>query len=180
MEIFTYLFLFDSNKQLMNRGLFVFTGEYDMDALHQHRLCHHLRHWTCHRAEWVWPHSGYLHTRWLQQGTPLVEVLFRCDQTCNNMCRKSALSSSRHKHSHCDPVEWWSVSDVFGCGWPRVCPAGPIPSVMTTEMFRQSARSAAFMVAGSVHWLSNFTVGLVFPFLEVCYTSEKNSYPEEA
>uniref|UniRef100_A0A3Q1J931 Solute carrier family 2, facilitated glucose transporter member 5 n=1 Tax=Anabas testudineus TaxID=64144 RepID=A0A3Q1J931_ANATE len=42
----------------------------------------------------------------------------------------------------------------------------PIPSLMTTEMFRQSARSSAFMVAGSVHWLSNFTVGLVFPFLE--------------
>lgn len=45
--------------------------------------------------------------------------------------------------------------------------AGPIPYVVTTEMFRQSARPAAFMVAGSVHWLSNFTVGLVFPFMEV-------------
>ncbi|XP_041802723.1 solute carrier family 2, facilitated glucose transporter member 1a [Chelmon rostratus] len=42
----------------------------------------------------------------------------------------------------------------------------PIPYVVTTEMFRQSARPAAFMVAGSVHWLSNFTVGLVFPFLK--------------
>ncbi|CAN9516211.1 unnamed protein product [Ophioblennius macclurei] len=42
----------------------------------------------------------------------------------------------------------------------------PIPYVVATEMFRQSARPAAFMVAGSVHWLSNFTVGLVFPFLE--------------
>uniref|UniRef100_A0AAQ4NU42 Solute carrier family 2, facilitated glucose transporter member 5 n=1 Tax=Gasterosteus aculeatus aculeatus TaxID=481459 RepID=A0AAQ4NU42_GASAC len=42
----------------------------------------------------------------------------------------------------------------------------PIPYVVTAEMFRQSARPAAFMVAGSVHWLSNFTVGLVFPFLE--------------
>lgn len=44
---------------------------------------------------------------------------------------------------------------------------GPIPYVITTEMFRQSSRPPAFMVAGSVHWLSNFTVGLVFPFLEV-------------
>uniref|UniRef100_A0A3B4ZH32 Solute carrier family 2, facilitated glucose transporter member 5 n=1 Tax=Stegastes partitus TaxID=144197 RepID=A0A3B4ZH32_9TELE len=43
----------------------------------------------------------------------------------------------------------------------------PIPYVVATEMFRQTARPAAFMVAGSVHWLSNFTVGLVFPFLEV-------------
>ncbi|XP_012726091.2 LOW QUALITY PROTEIN: solute carrier family 2, facilitated glucose transporter member 1a [Fundulus heteroclitus] len=42
----------------------------------------------------------------------------------------------------------------------------PIPNVMTTEMFRQSARPAAFMVGGSVHWISNFTVGLVFPFME--------------
>ncbi|KAJ8378882.1 hypothetical protein AAFF_G00233160 [Aldrovandia affinis] len=42
----------------------------------------------------------------------------------------------------------------------------PIPYVVTTEMFRQASRPAAFMVAGSVHWLSNFTVGLVFPFLE--------------
>lgn len=41
-----------------------------------------------------------------------------------------------------------------------------IACVVTTEMFRQSARPAAFMVGGSVHWLSNFTVGLVFPFLE--------------
>ncbi|XP_016361025.1 solute carrier family 2, facilitated glucose transporter member 5-like [Sinocyclocheilus anshuiensis] len=41
-----------------------------------------------------------------------------------------------------------------------------IPNVITTEMFRQSSRPPAFMVAGSVHWLSNFTVGLVFPFLE--------------
>lgn len=45
-------------------------------------------------------------------------------------------------------------------------------------MFRQSARPAAFMVAGSVHWLSNFTVGLIFPFLEVSYTISKNSYIE--
>ncbi|KAM4562529.1 solute carrier family 2, facilitated glucose transporter member 5 [Odontesthes bonariensis] len=44
--------------------------------------------------------------------------------------------------------------------------ASPIPNVVTTEMFRQSARPAAFMVGGSVHWLSNFTVGLVFPFME--------------
>ncbi|KAF7209672.1 solute carrier family 2, facilitated glucose transporter member 5 [Nothobranchius furzeri] len=44
--------------------------------------------------------------------------------------------------------------------------ASPIPNVVTTEMFRQSARPAAFMVGGSVHWICNFTVGLVFPFME--------------
>ncbi|XP_075046862.1 solute carrier family 2, facilitated glucose transporter member 5 [Mixophyes fleayi] len=41
----------------------------------------------------------------------------------------------------------------------------PIPYVITTEMFRQASRPAAFMVAGSVHWLSNFIVGLIFEFL---------------
>ncbi|KAM3824330.1 solute carrier family 2, facilitated glucose transporter member 5-like isoform 3-T4 [Vipera latastei] len=44
--------------------------------------------------------------------------------------------------------------------------ASPIPSVMIMEMFLQSSRPAAFMVGGSVHWLSNFTVGLVFTYLE--------------
>ncbi|MEQ2266578.1 Solute carrier 2, facilitated glucose transporter member 5 [Xenotaenia resolanae] len=42
----------------------------------------------------------------------------------------------------------------------------PIPSLVTTEMFRQSARPAAFMVGGSVHWICNFAVGLIFPFME--------------
>ncbi|KAG8569091.1 hypothetical protein GDO81_014259 [Engystomops pustulosus] len=41
----------------------------------------------------------------------------------------------------------------------------PVPYVITTEMFRQASRPAAFMVAGSVHWLCNFIVGLIFEFL---------------
>ncbi|KAM8927653.1 solute carrier family 2, facilitated glucose transporter member 5-like [Pelodytes ibericus] len=40
----------------------------------------------------------------------------------------------------------------------------PIPCVITTEMFRQASRPSAFMVAGSVHWLSNCAVGLLFEF----------------
>ncbi|EHB16655.1 Solute carrier family 2, facilitated glucose transporter member 5 [Heterocephalus glaber] len=42
----------------------------------------------------------------------------------------------------------------------------PIPVLLITEIFLQSSRPAAFMVGGSVHWLSNFTVGLVFPFIQ--------------
>uniref|UniRef100_A0A7M4E432 Solute carrier family 2, facilitated glucose transporter member 5 n=1 Tax=Crocodylus porosus TaxID=8502 RepID=A0A7M4E432_CROPO len=45
-------------------------------------------------------------------------------------------------------------------------PSGPIPFVLITEMFLQSSRPAAFMVGGSVHWLCNFTVGLVFLYME--------------
>nr|XP_020830128.1 solute carrier family 2, facilitated glucose transporter member 5-like isoform X2 [Phascolarctos cinereus] len=42
----------------------------------------------------------------------------------------------------------------------------PIPSLIITEIFLQSSRPAAFMVGGTVHWLSNFTVGLIFPFIQ--------------
>lgn len=42
----------------------------------------------------------------------------------------------------------------------------PIPALLITEIFLQSSRPAAFMVGGSVHWLSNFTVGLIFPFIQ--------------
>uniref|UniRef100_A0A8C5NZC7 Solute carrier family 2, facilitated glucose transporter member 5 n=1 Tax=Jaculus jaculus TaxID=51337 RepID=A0A8C5NZC7_JACJA len=43
----------------------------------------------------------------------------------------------------------------------------PIPALFITEVFLQSSRPAAYMIGGSVHWLSNFTVGLVFPFIQV-------------
>nr|KAF6380356.1 solute carrier family 2 member 5 [Myotis myotis] len=42
----------------------------------------------------------------------------------------------------------------------------PIPALIITEIFLQSSRSSAYMVGGSVHWLSNFTVGLLFPFIQ--------------
>lgn len=67
-----------------------------------------------------------------------------------------------------DSVTWMpyiSVSCVILYVIGHAIGPSPIPYVITTEMFRQSARPAAFMVAGSVHWLSNFTVGLVFPFM---------------
>ncbi|XP_026723128.1 solute carrier family 2, facilitated glucose transporter member 5-like [Athene cunicularia] len=44
--------------------------------------------------------------------------------------------------------------------------ASPIPPVVISEMFLQSSRPAAFMVGGLVHWLCNFTVGLVFLYME--------------
>ncbi|OXB66886.1 hypothetical protein ASZ78_013547 [Callipepla squamata] len=43
---------------------------------------------------------------------------------------------------------------------------GGIPFVLTGEFFQQSQRPAAFMVAGTVNWLSNFAVGLLFPFIQ--------------
>ncbi|XP_052537620.1 solute carrier family 2, facilitated glucose transporter member 9 isoform X1 [Tympanuchus pallidicinctus] len=43
---------------------------------------------------------------------------------------------------------------------------GGIPFVLTGEFFQQSQRPAAFMVAGTVNWLCNFAVGLLFPFIQ--------------
>ncbi|XP_069804820.1 solute carrier family 2, facilitated glucose transporter member 5-like isoform X2 [Dendropsophus ebraccatus] len=42
-----------------------------------------------------------------------------------------------------------------------------IPYVITTEMFRQASRPAAFMVAGSTHWLCNFIIGLIFEYMRI-------------
>ncbi|XP_027964114.1 LOW QUALITY PROTEIN: solute carrier family 2, facilitated glucose transporter member 5 [Eumetopias jubatus] len=46
-------------------------------------------------------------------------------------------------------------------------PSTSHPALLITEIFLQSCRPSAFMVGGSVHWLSNFTVGLIFPFIQV-------------
>ncbi|KAJ7999676.1 hypothetical protein DPEC_G00196880 [Dallia pectoralis] len=43
---------------------------------------------------------------------------------------------------------------------------GGIPFVLTGELFEQTYRPAAFVIAGVVNWLANFAVGLVFPFMQ--------------
>ncbi|XP_068598257.1 solute carrier family 2, facilitated glucose transporter member 9 [Brachionichthys hirsutus] len=43
---------------------------------------------------------------------------------------------------------------------------GGIPFILTGELFEQSYRPAAFMIAGTVNWLSNFALGLLFPFMQ--------------
>ncbi|KAI9533859.1 hypothetical protein NQZ68_018227 [Dissostichus eleginoides] len=45
-------------------------------------------------------------------------------------------------------------------------PAG-VPFLITAELFKQSHRPAAYTVAGVLNWMSNFTIGFVFPFLEM-------------
>ncbi|XP_072335845.1 solute carrier family 2 member 15b [Scyliorhinus torazame] len=47
-----------------------------------------------------------------------------------------------------------------------VGPAG-VPFLMTAELFTQSHRPAAYIIGGVLNWLSNFTVGFVFPFLQM-------------
>uniref|UniRef100_A0A8C9TEW2 Solute carrier family 2, facilitated glucose transporter member 5 n=1 Tax=Scleropages formosus TaxID=113540 RepID=A0A8C9TEW2_SCLFO len=56
----------------------------------------------------------------------------------------------------------------FGLG-----PAG-VTGVLPTEIFNQTARPAAYTIAGSLMWINFFLVGMVFPFLvselgELCF-----------
>ncbi|XP_061919688.1 solute carrier family 2, facilitated glucose transporter member 9 [Entelurus aequoreus] len=43
---------------------------------------------------------------------------------------------------------------------------GGIPFILTGELFEQAYRPAAFMIAGTINWLANFAVGLLFPFIQ--------------
>uniref|UniRef100_A0A8C2VC45 Solute carrier family 2 member 9 n=1 Tax=Chinchilla lanigera TaxID=34839 RepID=A0A8C2VC45_CHILA len=43
---------------------------------------------------------------------------------------------------------------------------GGIPFILTGELLQQSQRPAAFIIAGTINWLSNFVVGLLFPFIQ--------------
>nr|XP_009942315.1 PREDICTED: solute carrier family 2, facilitated glucose transporter member 9-like [Opisthocomus hoazin] len=48
-----------------------------------------------------------------------------------------------------------------------VDPRAGVPFLMTAELFTQSHRPAAYIVGGSLNWLCNFTIGFVFPFLQL-------------
>ncbi|NXN46620.1 GTR9 protein, partial [Rhinoptilus africanus] len=45
--------------------------------------------------------------------------------------------------------------------------AAGVPFLMTAELFTQSHRPAAYIVGGSLNWFCNFTIGFVFPFLQM-------------
>uniref|UniRef100_H3CLJ7 Solute carrier family 2, facilitated glucose transporter member 5 n=1 Tax=Tetraodon nigroviridis TaxID=99883 RepID=H3CLJ7_TETNG len=45
-------------------------------------------------------------------------------------------------------------------------PAG-VPFLITAELFKQSHRPAAYIIGGSLNWVSNFTVGFIFPFMQM-------------
>ncbi|XP_042551691.1 solute carrier family 2, facilitated glucose transporter member 5-like [Dipodomys spectabilis] len=69
-----------------------------------------------------------------------------------------------------DQVSWMpyiSITCVIAYVIGHALGPSPIPALFITEIFLQSSRPAAFMVGGSIHWLSNFTVGLIFPFIQM-------------
>lgn len=48
-----------------------------------------------------------------------------------------------------------------------LCFEAGVPFLITAELFKQSHRPAAYTVGGSLNWMSNFTIGFIFPFLQV-------------
>uniref|UniRef100_A0A8C5X462 Solute carrier family 2, facilitated glucose transporter member 5 n=1 Tax=Malurus cyaneus samueli TaxID=2593467 RepID=A0A8C5X462_9PASS len=73
---------------------------------------------------------------------------------------------------HCHPwatpwaTPWGWRMEGWVSSWGREHASG-VPFLMTAELFTQSHRPAAYIVGGSLNWLCNFTVGFIFPFLQM-------------
>ncbi|XP_062850874.1 solute carrier family 2 member 15a [Trichomycterus rosablanca] len=69
--------------------------------------------------------------------------------------------------THIHFMKYVSVACVVGiiAGF-CIGPAG-VPFLITAELFKQSHRPAAYIVGGSLNWISNFTIGFIFPFLQM-------------
>ncbi|XP_018409753.1 PREDICTED: solute carrier family 2, facilitated glucose transporter member 9 [Nanorana parkeri] len=67
-----------------------------------------------------------------------------------------------------DSASWLpyiSIVSILGVIASFCIGPGGIPFVLVGEFFQQSQRPAAFMIAGTVNWISNFAVGLLFPLI---------------
>ncbi|XP_037115554.1 solute carrier family 2, facilitated glucose transporter member 11b isoform X1 [Syngnathus acus] len=42
---------------------------------------------------------------------------------------------------------------------------GGVTNILTMELFTQNARPAAYMIAGSINWISFFFISMIFPFI---------------
>lgn len=51
-----------------------------------------------------------------------------------------------------------------------LCAVGGVTNILTTEMFTQTDRPAAYMISGTINWTSFFLIGMIFPFI-VVYTN---------
>lgn len=64
-------------------------------------------------------------------------------------------------------VSYLSIGCIIGYIIGFAIGPGPVPWLITAELFRQSARPAAFMVACLLNWFCNFLIGIGFPSVEV-------------
>ncbi|XP_016108627.1 solute carrier family 2, facilitated glucose transporter member 11-like [Sinocyclocheilus grahami] len=42
---------------------------------------------------------------------------------------------------------------------------GGVTNILTTELFTQTDRPAAYMIGGSINWIAFFFIGMIFPFI---------------
>uniref|UniRef100_A0A3Q3SC04 Solute carrier family 2, facilitated glucose transporter member 5 n=1 Tax=Mastacembelus armatus TaxID=205130 RepID=A0A3Q3SC04_9TELE len=64
-------------------------------------------------------------------------------------------------------VPYLSMACVFAFILSFGLGPGGVTNILTAELFTQDSRPAAYMIAGSVNWLSFFFIGLVFPFIVI-------------
>uniref|UniRef100_A0A7N6AVF6 Solute carrier family 2, facilitated glucose transporter member 5 n=1 Tax=Anabas testudineus TaxID=64144 RepID=A0A7N6AVF6_ANATE len=64
-------------------------------------------------------------------------------------------------------VPYLSMACVFAFILSFGLGPGGVTNILTTELFTQTTRPAAYMIAGSVNWFSFFFIGLVFPFIVI-------------
>ncbi|XP_067377543.1 solute carrier family 2, facilitated glucose transporter member 11b isoform X1 [Channa argus] len=64
-------------------------------------------------------------------------------------------------------VPYLSMACVFAFILSFGLGPGGITNILNTELFTQTTRPAAYMIAGSVNWFSFFFIGLVFPFIVI-------------
>ncbi|XP_014427275.1 solute carrier family 2, facilitated glucose transporter member 11-like isoform X2 [Pelodiscus sinensis] len=62
-------------------------------------------------------------------------------------------------------VPYLSMASIFAFILSFGLGPGGITNTLTAELFTQSSRPAAYMIGGSVSWLSFFTIGMIFPFI---------------
>ncbi|KAM3867530.1 solute carrier family 2, facilitated glucose transporter member 11b [Diretmus argenteus] len=62
-------------------------------------------------------------------------------------------------------VPYLSMACVFAFILSFGLGPGGVTNILTTELFTQTTRPAAYMIAGSVNWLSFFFIGILFPFI---------------
>ncbi|KAG6933033.1 solute carrier family 2, facilitated glucose transporter member 11-like, partial [Chelydra serpentina] len=62
-------------------------------------------------------------------------------------------------------VPYLSMASIFAFILSFGLGPGGITNTLTAELFTQSSRPAAYMIGGSISWLSFFTIGMLFPFI---------------
>ncbi|XP_026863657.2 solute carrier family 2, facilitated glucose transporter member 11 isoform X2 [Electrophorus electricus] len=99
----------------------------------------------------------------------LIEQQGRRNAFGGRLCTHGRLGCNFHCGSSFQHVVYWMPYLSMVCVFTYILsfgmgPAG-VTGILPTEIFNQTARPAAYMIAGSLMWLNLFIIGMVFPFL---------------